>query len=74
MASIGTQEKSGNLGIISTGAKFGSAGGQKFTLIFLHHRLNIYYAFTYIVQCKYHEKRLISVLPIQISATHVRNK
>ena len=66
MASIGTPEKSGNLGILSTLAKFGRAVCQKFTLMFVQ--------FTYIVQCKYHEKRLISVLPIQISATYVRNK
>ena len=55
MASIGTQEKSGNfIGIISTWAKFWREVGQKYTLIFVHHKLNIYYAFTYIVQCKCH--------------------
>ena len=36
--------------------------------------LPLYYAFTYIVQCEYHEKRLVSVLPIQISVANVRNK
>ena len=37
-------------------------------------KLTLYNAFTYIVQCKYHEKRLVSVLPIDISVTYVRNK
>ena len=43
-------------------------------LVTLITNLTLYYAFTYIVQCRYHEKRLISVLPIQISVTYVLNK
>ena len=37
MASIGTQEKSGNLGIYRLRREV----GQKFTLISVHHKLNV---------------------------------
>ena len=54
-------------------AKFSREVGQKFTLIFVHHKLNIILCI-YIHSTVKTEKRLISVLPKQMSVTCVRNK
>ena len=75
MASIGTQEKSRNVGILSTLAKYLRDVGQKFTLISVHLQPNIMQCIYSANTMKIMKKGLVSaVLPMQISVTYIRNE